>query len=112
MHAVNHKKAKMKIHRSQKSLFRLNSAPYVEITQTYTYIGGSLMLMYFDWELVFLPLRQCPPAKQDPAVQACDYIPSPHCLPQIPPAADLLLPSSANVNGSVCTQTVVSRFAF
>lgn len=43
------------------------------------------MLMYFGWELVFLPLWQCRPAKQDPAVQACDYISSPHCLPQIPP---------------------------
>lgn len=42
------------------------------------------MLMYFDWELVFLPLRQCRPAKQGPAVQACDYVSSPHCLPQIP----------------------------
>lgn len=58
------------------------------------------MLMYFDWELVFLPLRQCRPAKQDPAVQACDCISSPHCLPQIPHTADLLLPSSANASGA------------
>lgn len=32
---------------------------------------------YFDWELFFLPLPQCGPAKQGPAVQACDYISSP-----------------------------------
>lgn len=42
------------------------------------------MLMYFDWELACLPLPQCGPAKQGPAVQASDYISSPHCLPQIP----------------------------
>lgn len=43
------------------------------------FIGGSLMLMYFDWELVFLPLRQ---VKQGPAVQASDCISSPCSLPQ------------------------------
>lgn len=42
------------------------------------FIGGSLMLMYFDWELVFLPLRQ---VKQGPAVQASDCISSPCSLP-------------------------------
>lgn len=43
------------------------------------FIEGSPMLMYFDWELVFLPLRQ---VKQGPAVQASDCISSPCSLPQ------------------------------
>lgn len=67
------------------------------------------MLMYFDWELVYLPLRRCRPAKQDPAVQACDYISSPHCLPQIPPQLTCCSLHQQIRAGAVRSQTEVSQ---
>lgn len=76
------------------------------------FIGGSLMLMYFDWELVFLPLRQ---VKQGPAVQASDCISSPCSLPQNTLTAAFSL-SASYIRQRLCGCTVsldqISLFSF
>lgn len=62
---------------------------------------------YFDWELLlFLPLPQCGPTKQGPAVQACDYISSP---PTACPKAPQLVPPPAPLHGRHVAQDLHLR---
>ena len=90
-----HRNALLKIHRSHK---RLLGNP---LSQYWVNKGSPTLRLYlglFDAHVFWLgisfppPFRHCRPAKQDPAVQACDCISSPHCFAPNTPHSRLIAP--------------------